>query len=837
MRIPWDELLVCCRCANSCSLAPQVPVPASARHMPPQGIPPPAEAPRPSPSLTAPTTARREVDNDDGEGRESGRGVAQGEAKSFPESQAQLAEQDASETLELDEATAASASASYSNLDIDPSSRAYYLGDLRIRNPVPSKLQSKMKEKDGNFSVMHMDVKKTILDARDLAAKRTSELTQAAAIEAGKNGYQPIRRSKMAWQPLAPAPRVDHGSLQVMSPEMARAEQRRLLTLIQSLHPSLVVDQLCRALAYFGGIPAPPPTTEFVFPNSDRMNGNGRSFIGWLSEIFPPMDLANLPGPAWVAVPAHEAAQSGSSRPPEQITPYAPAAVTAAAAAPREEDQAPADDPSGLPKRRRGRPKGSKSTKPRKDKGSKKGEHLPADGSAGAEAETQPPQPPQSQPVPSSQPVQSSQPVPHSQPAYYPPNPGFVHQSGAEPESSPMTTPSGKRRGRPKGSKNRPKPQRPAASSENVPSEAPSPDPNLRLIQPRPPPQQEASHSDMSPSVRSSAPTALEKHAQTWAAQPSREDTQTNQSTNPSHGSSPARKRKRKPSMQLMQNDSPVSSRPTSVSPTLQRTDQLMAQRDAGSGKRRRLTGDQGQPIGSGNTQVNASPAEVALSSLPSPSTTSSAGVAHNSPSATQPATQQPSLLMRRGQQWTQQQQYMQMQQQQQKRAQLMARHAASQDFRDEAQPANVQPSPSGPFLNPSQDPQRAAAWAAQQKAHGQQMQQQKQPSLPYSSEHGAGPFPAQSSSGAQGYVQGPPTASAQNGTAPTSSSMGIPPSAYSGSFGDPAYLGMQYALGASRAVSSSNLYGAQLGQDQLETTLAQTDMPHRVYDSFGRRA
>jgi hypothetical protein len=698
-----------------------------------------------------------------------------------------------------------------------------------------------MKEKDGNFSVMHMDVKKTILDTRDLAAKRTSELTQAAAIEASKNGYQPIRRSKMAWQPLAPAPRVDHGSLHVLSPEMARAEQGRLLTLIQSLHPSLVVDQLCRALTYFGGMPAPPPTTEFVFPNSDRMNGNGRGFIGWLAEIFPPMDLANLPGPAWVAVPAHEAAQSGSSRPPEQTAPDAPAAVTAAAAASREEDQAPVGDPSGPPKRRRGRPKGSRSTKPRKDKGHKKSEHVPADDSAGAEVETQPTQPSQPMPslqqVPSSQPVPPSQSAPSSQPTHPPQNPGFGHSRDAEPESSPMTTPSGKKRGRPKGSKNRPKPQRPAASSENMPSEAPSPDPNLTLIQPRPSQQQGVSHSDMSPSVRPRAPTALEKHAQSWAAQPTHEDTQTSQSTNPSHGSSPVRKRKRKPSMQLMQNDTPVSSRPTSVSPTLQRSDQQMAQGDAGNGKRRRLTGDQGQPIGPGNTQTNASPAEVALSTLPSPSTASSAGVAHNSPSATQPATQQPSLLIRRGQQWTQQQQYMQMQQQQQKRAQLMARHAASQDFRGEAQPAYVQPSPSAPFLDPSQDPQRAAAWAAQQKVHGQDMQQQKQPSLPYSSEHGAGPFPPQSSSGSQGYVQGPPTASAQKGTAPTSSAVGIPPSAYSGSFSDPEYLGMQYALGASRAVSSSNLYGAQLGQDQLETTLAQTDMPNRVYDSFGRRA
>lgn len=832
MRIRWDELSVCCRCANSCSLASHASVLAPAQHLPSQDIPPPAEAPRPSPSLSAPATARGETENDDDGVREAGRREGQAGVKPSPESQAQPAEQDASKTLELDEATAASASKS--NLDFDPSSRAYYLGDLRIRNPVPSKLKSKMKEKDGNFSVMHMDVKKTILDARDLAAKRTSELTQAAAIEASKNGYQPIRRSKMAWQPLAPAPRDDHGSPQVLPPEVARAEQERLLTLIQSLHPSLVVDQLCRALAYFGGMPAPLPTTEPVFPNSDRMNGNGRNFIGWLAEIFPPMDLANLPGPAWVAVLAQEAAQPSSSRPPEQITPDAPAAVAAAATAPREEDQAPVDGPSGPPKRRRGRPKGSKSTKPRKDKGYKKGEHVPADGPTGAEAETQPPQP--YRPVPSSQLVTTSQPAPSSQPANPPQNLGFAHTRGTEPESSPITTPSGKKRGRPKGSKNRPKPQR---HEGNVPSEAPSPDPNLRLVQPRPSQQQGASQSDMSPNARSRAPTALEKHAQSWAAQPSHEETQTSQSTNPSQSSSPAKKKKkRKPSMQLTQNNSPVSSRPTSVSPTLQRSDQQMAQRDTGSSKRRRLTGDQGQPIGSGNTHPNPSPAEAALSTLPSPSTTSSAGVAHNSPSATQTATQQPSLLMRRGQQWTQQQQYMQMQQQQQKRAQLMARHAASQDFRDEAQPVNVQPSSSGPFLNPSQDPQRAAAWAAQRKAHGQQMhQQQKQPSLPYSSEHSAGPFPPQSSSGAPGYVQAAPTASAQNGTAPTSSSMGISPSAYSGSFSDSAYLGMQYALGASRAVSSSNLYGTQLGQDQLETTLAQTDIPNRMYDSFGRRA
>ena len=78
--------------------------------------------------------------------------------------------------------------------------------DGRIRTPVPSKLKGKTSGSQGNFSVMQIHVQKPEMTARDLAAKRTSERTAAAARLASTKEYRHPRRS---WQQSAiasPAP-------------------------------------------------------------------------------------------------------------------------------------------------------------------------------------------------------------------------------------------------------------------------------------------------------------------------------------------------------------------------------------------------------------------------------------------------------------------------------------------------------------------------------------------------------------------------------------------------------------------------------------------------------
>ncbi|KAK1848188.1 hypothetical protein CCHR01_09162 [Colletotrichum chrysophilum] len=172
--------------------------------------------------------------------------------------------------------------------------------DGRVRNPVPSKLKGKTDARKGNFGVMHIDLTTTNeIQERDAAAKRTSEGTQLAAKLAQTDRYVPIRRSKFAYRPgdrdtstYPPAPR--HRTSPLTAAE-TKTEQARLLTLLRGLHPVLVVDQLCKALAFFGGVPGAAYTDE-SFPDSAESNGPGSLFIGWLAEIFPalgPKSLSN----------------------------------------------------------------------------------------------------------------------------------------------------------------------------------------------------------------------------------------------------------------------------------------------------------------------------------------------------------------------------------------------------------------------------------------------------------------------------------------------------------------------------------------------------------------
>jgi hypothetical protein len=257
-------------------------------------------------------------------------------------------------------------------LDLPPPLREGKLGphrDGRVRNPVPRKLKGKTDDKNGNFAVMHMDMSGTgglHSLPRGEAAQRTSENTAQAAKAANKDGYVPMKRRRVEGTARAlqsvqdsptPIPISDSVSApstiaqesrffsalprqetvhrtRVLTPEETKYEQARLLTLLRSISPLTVVDQVCKALAFFGGIPGAPPPDDRSFPESADANGSGALFVGWLSEIFPELDRKG-----W-------------------------------------KPEVPKTRDTSRGKRPRGRPKGSKATKVRKDKGVKKGPKI-----------------------------------------------------------------------------------------------------------------------------------------------------------------------------------------------------------------------------------------------------------------------------------------------------------------------------------------------------------------------------------------------------------------------------------------------------------------------------
>lgn len=222
-----------------------------------------------------------------------------------------------------------------------------YPRDGRVRNPVPSKLKDVTEQMKGNFSVMHMDVAShRASEGRDAAAKRTSESTALQARLAQTDTYVSHQRRanypkppglKQFTSPPKRTPSVEPVTVVEEDPNhpltMAetKAEQARLLTLLRTLAPNLVVDQLCKALAFFGGIPDAPPPSDGKFPESAEANGSGSLFVGWIAEIFPNLDEPRRRIPP----------------PPTQTFVHQ--------------------------RRPRGRPKGSKATKYRSDKGIKKG--------------------------------------------------------------------------------------------------------------------------------------------------------------------------------------------------------------------------------------------------------------------------------------------------------------------------------------------------------------------------------------------------------------------------------------------------------------------------------
>ncbi|KAK3192772.1 hypothetical protein K4F52_001128 [Lecanicillium sp. MT-2017a] len=303
---------------------------------------------------------------------------------------------------------------------------AFVTTDGRVRNPVPSKLHGMADSKNGNFAVMHIDLKRSSeRGERNAAAKRTSEGTEAAARIANQAGYQPVKRNKLAWPPQDDDASHNDGPAATrppppslgLSPHDAKAEQARLLTLLRSVHPIVVVDQLCKALAYFGGIPgAPAPESSSAFPQSAGTNGSGSHLISWLAEIFParegntaslgtpliPDAASSIPGATPTAHTTQQQQQQGQQSTTSQSTDAAANAGGEAAAAPV--------------KRGRGRPKGSKG-KPKVPKPPDSEAHDP-NASGGW--------------------------------------PGYSQNPNSQTDGDPNATPA-KKRGRPKGSKNKPK--------------------------------------------------------------------------------------------------------------------------------------------------------------------------------------------------------------------------------------------------------------------------------------------------------------------------------------------------------------------------------------------
>ncbi|GAO14723.1 hypothetical protein UVI_02028630 [Ustilaginoidea virens] len=336
--------------------------------------------------------------------------------------------------------------------------------DGRPRNFVPSKLQHVPDVKNGNFAVLQMGISAADSTERLEAARRTSEETAAASRLFNQAGYQSLRQLKKRW---GGSPNVQKQELKAedtaktdqenttlafqppsrrttpLSPYETKAEQARLLTLLRTLNPNMVVDQLCRGVAYFGGVPmAAPPVQDAAFPQSAAGNGSGAILVGWLAELFP-----NMAGPA--SPSCSPAVGSGS-----------PSAATAANAQ-NEEDlcvtvasHSTADSIAGMAKRGRGRPKGSKSSKVRSDKGKRHSAKMP-EGSV-----------PLVIPAMGDDTGNVEGPDVERQPAAS--IAGTPDESCALPASADSSSLVGPRkRGRPKGSKNRPK-----AKSDGKPADA-----------------------------------------------------------------------------------------------------------------------------------------------------------------------------------------------------------------------------------------------------------------------------------------------------------------------------------------------------------------------------
>jgi len=205
--------------------------------------------------------------------------------------------------------------------------------DGRVRNPVPSKLKGKTDNKQGNFGVMHMGMSpgktnnisgRDIASERDAAARRTSENTASRAKAAQQDKYAPPKRRGLEGMDSRSSPFAHERqrASRPLAPDETKFEQARLLTLLRSINPVTVVDQICKAVAYFGGIPGAPPPEDGIFPESANTRETGALFIGWLAEIFPDLSSSEVPK---MQAPPVKKFKGRPTKPETDVTPAAEA--------------------------------------------------------------------------------------------------------------------------------------------------------------------------------------------------------------------------------------------------------------------------------------------------------------------------------------------------------------------------------------------------------------------------------------------------------------------------------------------------------------------------------
>ncbi len=92
------------------------------------------------------------------------------------------------------------------------------------------------------------------------------------------------------------------------------------MTLLRSLNPVLVVDQICKALAYFGGYQGLHHLPTARSPASAQANGSGGLFVGWISEIFPKLESGGFALEAAPALPPKNFEPTSWPEPPRHWT-------------------------------------------------------------------------------------------------------------------------------------------------------------------------------------------------------------------------------------------------------------------------------------------------------------------------------------------------------------------------------------------------------------------------------------------------------------------------------------------------------------------------------------
>ncbi|WAO83339.1 hypothetical protein NCS54_00052400 [Fusarium falciforme] len=802
--------------------------------------------------------------------------------------------------------------------------------DGRIRNPVPSKLKGKTDGRQGNFSVMQIDVPRPEMTERDLAAKRTSEGTAAAARLANSQGYRHPKRARPNViapappvrfrpyptpvlpapprpipqpPPLAPAVPIEKAPVEKapadkapaertpasnpptqatspsiqeispppqaqeidprptgpseLSPHDTKTEQARLLTLLRSLHPILVVDQLCKALAYFGGIPGAPPPADGVFPQSAGTNGPGSLFVAWVSEIFPHLDNVDK-----VAV----------TQTPPAIPPVgAPGAASIA-------NSSAADAAPVTVKRSRGRPKGSKSSKVRKDKGIKKKVVTGWETTQTNDATA-------TQSTPAGQEPEASQPSATGDQGQAATT--AVTQANSNSTVQPTTPHARKKRGRPKGSKNKPKHQPGTQDGGAGPSNATAANP----IVDSPLAHKTASNQqDANPSANVGNTGAGLNGMTTNSAQPEpngsvlvheptvASDADNNVDRPPlptpisTQNTPTVASRKRKPSQQTPQTSIQAIATPNSLqvpdvvsrsgnSPQTQNT------------KRRRVSEEMGQNVVLSGTESHSTGAEASASPTIVPNGQSSS--ASSSFDSRGQISQLGGGVNHRSQQLLpHQRQQLQQQQQQQQQHQNLNIH----QFDQNQQPPQPQQSPDMGSEQPNQTQQMAPAavnrsrnrlpgtqthmsnMAAQavykqhyqQRQQQQQQQQQQRQMANHFGQATGAPFSRTmgSSSPTQFQQQQHPTNAAlgysgrpslsqhqhpqqqqphqQHPQTQPDESPGAPNMAQFQDFNGQSYLDMDYSMNAGTAVGFDS-------HTQLEAALAEPDMRDRIYHAIGR--